>query len=233
MDLIQPQAAGGGGGGLASWQRMVLSTADATLDANSIVTSATDDGTKSIVSIDRNKASAYIYPSVAATWLWDTGLTAEQWWNCQFIMETYNSATLASSNIVFYMGLTSDPVNPSARHMGSGINYQLAGQRPTWVRNTANTVGFQNPNGRGVLSSLHRCGASIAGTGNIAAHAVAQDLTSGFVPTNSWYSVSPTEVTAVSGTDPIYFYVCIGFVATALTNVNVEVAFWRSAMIAR
>lgn len=205
-----------------AWEKRSLLDATSNRDVNSIATSVTNNGSFNSVTIDKNKASAYATATAAATWFFALGVDAVDKFSFQGLIEINNTAALSSSNIIIHAGLTTNVNDPSAAGWGCGINYQLANPRVTSYRNASVAgTGFQTASNRGIIYDMVRCGGTSANTGNIAYYACCQSIDSNGDGLNDGIAPSGT-LNANATTDDVYFYVTVGFAATAASSSTIE-----------
>lgn len=218
---------GASGGASQEWEYKDLTTADQTRDPNNIVSIAPsfNSGTGvNTLTIDKDKVSAVKNPADAAVYAFDTGLTAADLFNTTFLLEIHNNATLSTSDIVIYAGLTSDMTDMDNFCMASGVDYDLLNMRGLRVRNTTFSTGSQGSTARGVIGTINKGNGSSANSWNMGVNAATQYVDANYEGLNVSPSATPSGVDATAGTDSIYFFVAIGFSLQAAATVEVQFA---------
>ena len=229
---------GGGAPAVASWEFMNVTQRDDILDANNDLVSATyDPATKrNTVTISRDNSTDRTYPSQGAIMMFfDTGMTAQDLYPAKFRIRIYNHEDLQTSYAFLTVGLASQ--KDGQRFGTMGLDYQLAtSQRNKRILNTGSqnisSVGNQRATGRGCI--VHVTNNNGVTYGNVCLDTFATSVDSnGIADTTNQYNVSPSNVNAVNGTDPIYAVILFGYgnENNPLTQITYDFSIERTPFI--
>ena len=196
------------------WEFVSVTDRDLTLDSANILVSATYDSNtnRNTVVIDRVNLTDRTYASQGAVlMLFDTGMTAQDIYPSKFRIRIYNHDDLSGSYAFLTVGFTSE--TNGTRYGTMGLGYQLANQRNKRIQNNGSTdvssVGNQQSTGRGCL--VHVLNNNGTTYGNVCLDTFATSVdASGVANTTAQYNVSPSNINAVNGTDPIYMVILFG-----------------------
>lgn len=217
--ILNPGAGGGG-----EWQYYSLLTAEGSQDPNSMVDSGpTFAGNTNTIAIDRNATGGAILDlDDAATYWWDTGMTAEDDFGFRFKLLFTDEPTMDSSNIAVCVGLCSDVTNFGTYGYGAGANWQTSSVRGWRCKGNVRSVGGIGINNNGVIATCIRTGGTNSSSGNVANDYRMQGLDSNGDGVSNFYGVSSSAMNASAGSDSLKLFVAIQVIAAAASVETVE-----------
>lgn len=220
------------------WEFMNVTQRDDIFDTNNHLVSATYDPAtnRNTVTISRTDQTDRTFPSQGAIMMFfNTGMTAQDIYPSKFRIRVYNHDDLKGSYAFLTVGFASQ--KDGQRFGTMGLDYQLTGnQRNKRILNTGSTnvasVGNQQATGRGCLVHITNNNGSTYGNVCLDSFATSVDV-NGIANTTSQYNVSPSNVNAVNGTDPIYAVILFGYgnESNPLTQITYDFSIERTPFI--
>jgi len=228
----------GGEPAVSTWEFMNVTQRDDILDANNDLISATYDAAtkRNTVTIARADGTNRTYPSQGAILMFfDTGMTAQDVYPSKFRIRIYNHDDLKSTYAFLTVGFASQ--KDGQRFGTMGLDYQMASsQRNKRILNTGSSdvssVGNQRATGRGCLVQITNNNGITYGNVCLDSFATSVD-SNGIADTTNQYNVSPSNVNAVNGTDPIYAVILFGYGSetSGLTQITYDFSIERTPFI--